>query len=104
MERTPEAAEFAEKRLHDLGFEKLIEEQTVTYQMLLDDDHVVIANPCKPERLEFTAFRKRLTGGKRQLTKFESVYPDFYVLDKWKNNLCAKLHEWIGATIAKSAG
>ncbi|HWB85252.1 MAG TPA: hypothetical protein VG675_13995 [Bryobacteraceae bacterium] len=73
-ERTPEAAEFVEKRLHDLGFEKLIEDQTVTYRMQLDDDHVVIANPCKPERLEFTAFRKRLTGGKKPVTKFERVY------------------------------
>jgi hypothetical protein len=103
-ERTPEASEFVEKRLHDLGFEKLIEDRTVTYRMQLDDNYVVIANPCKPERLEFTAFRKRVTSGKRTVTKFEKVYPDFYILDKWKHNLCAKLQEWLDATLAKKRG
>jgi hypothetical protein len=69
--------------------------------MQLDESHVVIANPCKPERLAFTAFRKRVTGGKRTVIKFEKIYPDFYLLDNWRNDLCAKLQEWIETTLAK---
>jgi hypothetical protein len=102
-ERTPEAAEFVEKRLHELRFEKVIEDLTVTYRMQIDDTHFVIANPCKPDRLEFILFRKRVTGGKKPLTKFERIYTDFYLLDKWKHNLCTKLQEWIDATLAKKS-
>jgi hypothetical protein len=102
-ERTPEAAEFVEKRLQDLRFEKVIEDLTVTYRMQLDDNHFVIANPCKPDRLEFILFRKRVTGGKRLVTKFERIYPDFCLLDKWKHNLWTKLQEWIDATLAKKS-
>jgi hypothetical protein len=100
-ERTPEAAEFAEKRLQDLGFEKLIEDRIVTYCMQPDDNHVVIANPSKPEKLEFTAFRKRVTGGKRPMSKFERIYPDFYLLDRWRHNLHTKLQEWIETMLLK---
>lgn len=83
----------AEERLFSMGFSRIVDGQTVSYQRVFGDV-TVFADPRSAKGIRFAAYTQKMSRGRHPKLTCESL-GDFLVLDTWKKDLKSKVEQWV---------